>query len=250
MSKNGNAAHGTPLARRKHRRTRSLRRHNGEMPAPVIRLADSSGAERSRKEVAYEGLLNLLLSGELRPNDVIMERQLAQRLKVSRTPLREAMGRLEGEKLITRQNVGFSPLSLSTEDFLNILQVRRVLEGEAARRAAPYISRDELQQIRGKMVAVRHGTPSAGTDPNSLGRQLHLLIAQAASNPVLLSIIEDLGKRTRLFMRVPEHRSEVTDEHLAVIDALLIGDGEAARTAMEQHIDHLRVYILDKLSKI
>jgi DNA-binding GntR family transcriptional regulator len=67
---------------------------------------------------------------------------------------------------------------------------------------------------------------------------------------VLLSIIEDLGKRSRLFMRVPEHRYEVTDEHLAVIDALLIGDGEAARTAMEQHIDHLRVYILDKLSKI
>jgi DNA-binding GntR family transcriptional regulator len=180
-----------------------------------------------------------------------MERQLAQRLKVSRTPLREAMGRLEGEKLITRQNVGFSPLSLSTEDFLNILQVRRVLEGEAARRAASHISRDELQRIREKMVAVRrHGTPPVGTDPNSLGRQLHLLIARAASNPVLLSIVEDLGKRSRLFMRVPEHRSEVTDEHLAVIDALLIRDGEAARTAMEQHIDHLRVYILDKLSKI
>src|ERR1700704_2366529 len=164
MSKNGSAAHGTPLARRKYRRTRSLRRHNGEMPAPVIRPINSSGEERSRKEVAYEGLLNLLLSGELRPNDVIMERQLAQRLKVSRTPLREAMGRLEGEKLITRQNVGFSPLSLSTEDFLNILQVRRVLEGEAARKAASHISREELQRIREQMVAVRDGVPPAGTD--------------------------------------------------------------------------------------
>jgi DNA-binding GntR family transcriptional regulator len=179
-----------------------------------------------------------------------MERQIAERLKVSRTPLREAMRRLEGEKLITRQNVGFSPLSLSTEDFLNILHVRRLLEGEAARRAASRISRDELQRIRQQMVAVRNGAPPAGTDPNSLGRQLHALIAQAASNPVLLSIVEDLGKRTRLFMRVPEHRSQVTDEHLAVIDALLLGDGDAARTAMEQHIDHLRVYILDKLSKL
>jgi len=249
MSKNGNASRGTPAAGRKHHRTRSSTRHDGETLAPAIRPT-SSGEERTRKEVAYEGLLNLLLSGELRPNDVIMERQLAQRLKVSRTPLREAMGRLEGEKLITRQNVGFSPLSLSTEDFLNILQVRRVLEGEAARKAASHISREELQRIREQMVAVRDGVPPAGTDPNSLGRQLHLLIGQAAANPVLLSIIEDLGKRTRLFMRVPEHRSEVTDEHLAVIDALLRGDGDAARTAMEQHIDHLRVYILDKLSKI
>jgi len=66
----------------------------------------------------------------------------------------------------------------------------------------------------------------------------------------LLSIIENLGKRTRLFMRVPERRSQVIDEHLAVIDALLLRDGEAARVAMEQHIDHLRVYILDKLSTL
>jgi DNA-binding GntR family transcriptional regulator len=178
-----------------------------------------------------------------------MERRIAERLQVSRTPLREAIRRLEGEKLITRQNAGTLVVSpMSTEDFLNILHVRRLLEGEAARRAASRISFDELYRIREQMVAIRSGIQPVGTDPNSLGRQLHELIALAASNPVLLSIIEDLGKRTRLFMRVPEHRSQVTDEHLAVIDALLLRDGEAARVAMEQHIDHLRVYILDKLS--
>lgn len=250
MSKNGNATYGTAAAGRKRPRTRSVIPRDGEVPTPAIRRSKRSGEERSRSDVAYEGLLNILLSGQLRPNDVIMERQIAERLKISRTPLREAMRRLEGEKLITRKNVGFSPLSLSTEDFLNILHVRRLLEGEAARRAASRISRDELKRIREQMVAVRHGAPPAGTDPNSLGRQLHALIAQAASNPVLLSIVEDLGKRTRLFMRVPEHRAQVTDEHLAVIDALLLGDGDAARIAMEQHIDHLRVYILDKLSKL
>jgi DNA-binding GntR family transcriptional regulator len=249
MSKNGNRNHGTAVAGRK-RRTRSLTQRDGEVRAPGIDPIGGSGEERSRKDVAYEGLLNILLSGELRPNDLIMERQIAERLKVSRTPLREAMGRLEGEKLITRQNVGFSPLSLSIEDFLNILQVRRLLEGEAARRAASNISRDELQRIRQQIVAVRDGVPQPGTDPNSLGRQLHALIAQAAANPVLSSIVENLGKRTRLFMRVPEHRAEVSDEHLAVIDALLRDDGDAARTAMERHIDNLRVYILEKLSRI
>ena len=250
MSKNGNKTHGTAVAGRRPRRTRPLRPRDAEVPAPGVEPVRTSGEERSRKEVAYEGLLNILLSGELRPNDLIMERQIAERLKVSRTPLREAMGRLEGEKLITRQNVGFSPLSLSTEDFLNTLQVRRLLEGEAARRAASSISRAELQRIRQQIVAVRDGVPQPGTDPNSLGRQLHVLIAQAAANPVLSSIVENLGKRTRLFMRVPEHRAEVSDEHLAVIDALLRGDGDAARITMERHIDNLRVYILEKLSKI
>jgi DNA-binding GntR family transcriptional regulator len=205
--------------------------------------------EPSRSESAYQGLLNILISGELRPNDVIMERRIAERLQVSRTPLREAIRRLEGEKLIIRQSAGTLVVApMSTEDFLNILNVRRLLEGEAARRAASRISRDELLNLREQMVAVRNGTQPLGTDPNHLGRQLHQLIAGAASNPVLLSMIEDLGKRTRLFMRVPERRSQVTDEHLAVIDALLLGDGEGARSAMERHIDHLRGYILDKLS--
>jgi DNA-binding GntR family transcriptional regulator len=207
--------------------------------------------ESSRSEAAYQGLLKILISGELRPNDVIMERRIAERLQVSRTPLREAVRRLEGEKLITRQSAGTLVVSpMSTEDFLNILQVRRILEGEAARRAASRISSDELQKIREQMVAVRNGGQPPGTDPNSLGRQLHELIAQAASNPILSSMIEDLGKRTRLFMRVPEWRSQVTNEHLAIIDSLLLRDSEGARIAMEKHIDHLRVYILDKLSNL
>jgi DNA-binding GntR family transcriptional regulator len=221
------------------------------MAEPDLGAAASNEQEPSRSESAYQGLLKILISGELRPNDVIMERRIAERLQVSRTPLREAIRRLEGEKLITRQSAGTLVVSpMSTEDFLDILHVRRLLEGEAVRRAASRISLSELQRIRQQMVAVRGGKQSAGTDPNSLGRQLHELIAGAASNPVLLSIIESLGKRTRLFMRVPERRSQVIDEHLAVIDALLLRDGEAARAAMEQHIDHLRIYILDKLSTL
>ena len=249
MSRNGSASHATALKARKRRQMDSPKSSNTRTATPDMSRMANNEQEPSRSETAYQGLLKILISGELRPSDVIMERRIAERLQVSRTPLREAIRRLEGEKLITRQNAGTLVVSpMSTEDFLNILHVRRLLEGEAARRAAPRISLDELHKIREQMVAVRSGIQPAGTDPNSLGRQLHELIAQAASNPVLLSIIEDLGKRTRLFMRVPERRSQVTDEHLAVIDALLLRDGEAARVAMEQHIDHLRVYILDKLS--
>jgi len=237
--------------------TRSRKRRNKRPTKTVGAAAINDGhgpraeQEPSRSESAYQGLLAILISGELRPNDVIMERRIAERLQVSRTPLREAIRRLEGEKLITRQNAGTLVVSpMSTEDFLNILHVRRLLEGEAARRAASSISFDELHKIREQMIAIQSGVHTVNTDPNSLGRRLHELIAQAAVNPVLSSFIEDLGKRTRLFMRVPERRSQVTNEHLAVIDALLLRDGEGAKKAMEQHIDHLRVYILDKLSTL
>lgn len=250
MSRNGTASRGTALkASRKRRQLLSAKSGNTGMAAPDVSRNADNEQEPSRSEAAYQGLLKILISGELRPNDVIMERRIAERLQLSRTPLREAIRRLEGEKLITRQSAGTLVVSpMSTEDFLNILNVRRLLEGEAVRRAASRISLDKLHKIREQMVAVRSGIQPAGTDPNSLGRQLHELIAEAAANPVLLSIIENLGKRTRLFMRVPERRSQVIDEHLAVIDALLLRDGEGARTAMEQHIDHLRIYILDKLS--
>lgn len=251
MPRNGSARLSTVLKTRKSRRVHSAKSSPSGIAAPTLSRVTYREQEPSRSEAAYQGLLKILISGELRPNDVIMERRIAEQLQVSRTPLREAIRRLEGEKLITRQNAGTLVVSpMSTADFLNILNVRRLLEGEAVRKAAARISFDELHRIRQQMVAVQRGNQPAGTDPNSLGRQLHELIAEAASNPVLLSIIENLGKRTRLFMRVPERRSQVIDEHLAVIDALLLRDGEAARMAMEQHIDHLRVYILEKLSTL
>lgn len=249
MSRNGSISHATATKSRKRRKLPFTKAAGTGTAVSDRGRTTPREQELSRSEAAYQGLLGILISGELRPNDVIMERRIAERLQVSRTPLREAIRRLEGERLITRQNAGTLVVSpMSTEDFLNILHVRRLLEGEAARRAASSISFDELHRIREQMIAIRGGVQPIDTDPNSLGRRLHELIAQAASNPLLSSFIEDLGKRTRLFMRVPERRSQVTDEHLAVIDALLLRDGERARAAMEQHIDHLRVYILEKLS--
>lgn len=232
---------------RKLGRSASKLRGNRSSSGRISRRDD----ERSLSEVAYDGLLNILISGELRPNDVIMERRIAERLGLSRTPLREAIRRLEGERLIKRQSGGALVVCpMSTEDFLDVLSVRRLLEGEAARQAAAHISGDKLRNLRTSILAIGAGEIPPGVDANTLGRQLHLEIAKAASNPVLSSVIEDLGKRTRLFMRVPERRTQVCEEHLAVIDALLAGDGERARQAMERHIDNLRVYILEKLSRL
>ncbi|MDP9161530.1 MAG: GntR family transcriptional regulator [Acidobacteriota bacterium] len=195
--------------------------------------------------------MELLLSGRLRPNDVVMERRLAATLGLSRTPLREAIRRLEGEKLLHRQDGGTIIVSpMSAEDILNVLHVRRLVEGEAARRAAGRMPVQELVAFRKRIVAAKAETIKADGTPNTLGRELHLRIALASGNPVLESVIVDLGKRTRLFMRIFERRTEVRDEHLAIVEALANGDGEAARAAMERHIDNMRLYILDKLASL
>src|SRR5258708_17508145 len=115
-------------------------------------MPERSAHMRSVGQRAYDRLLGILLSGELRANDVIMERRLAEKLGISRTPLREAIRRLEGEKLLRRQKGGAIVVCpMSIEDFLNILSVRRLLEGEAARKAAGRVSVEELSDFRDRI---------------------------------------------------------------------------------------------------
>src|SRR5258708_7744428 len=119
-------------------------------------MPERSAHMRSLGQRAYDRLLGILLSGELRANDVVMERRLAEKLGTSRTPLREAIRRLEGEKLLERQKGGAIVVSpMSVESFLNILSVRRLLEGEAARRAAERISSEDLLRFREMRSAAR-----------------------------------------------------------------------------------------------
>jgi DNA-binding GntR family transcriptional regulator len=184
---------------------------------------------------------------------VIIERRIAEQLGISRTPLREAIRRLEGEKLLQRQPGGAIVISpMSVEDFLNILSVRRLLEGAAARKAAGSISKQELLGFRKRIAALAREQESGSRVVQDLGPDLHLCIARAAGNQVLASVIEDMGKRTRLFTRrfmpIFQRRTQYCEEHMALIDALLENDGERARSAMERHIDSIRAYVLDKLA--
>ena len=236
------------------RRSRATRTARGDASG-VVDYVGPSPRLSSLVQKAYDGLLAILFSGDLRPKDVIMERQIAKKLGLSRTPLREAIRRLEGEKLLERQKGGAIVVSpISNEDFLHILSVRRLLEGEAARRAAQRISTQYLVAFRDRVIATVEGKDSESLA--ELGRELHLYIARSSGNPVLASVIEDMGKRSRLFIRsyapvsVPQLRKQVCEEHLALIAALLDNDGERAKAAREQHIDNVRAYILDRLAAL
>jgi DNA-binding GntR family transcriptional regulator len=200
-------------------------------------------------------MLAILHSGELRPNDVLMERRIAERLGISHTPLREAIRRLEGEKLLQRQAGGAIVVCpMTVEDFLNILSLRRLLEAEAAERAASSVPEKELLNFRARIMQIAAEEEPDWLAAQELGRELHLCIARSAGNSVLASVIEDMGKRTRLFirffMRITERRSQVCEEHLALINALLEHDGQSARACMERHIDSIRAYVLGKLAAL
>lgn len=203
-------------------------------------------------EMAYQAIMGMLLNGELIPNEVITERQIANKLGISRTPLREATRRLEGERFLERQRSGILVVRpLPVDEFMHILGVRRVLEGEAARLAAGNIPKSDLQSLHDRFSEWRdlppdHPIPSGFAETD---RDLHLIIAASSDNPVLQRLIEDLRKRTAMvrFGRMPIRRAEVCTEHLMIIDALASGDGKAARYAMECHIDRVRAVILERI---
>lgn len=193
----------------------------------------------------------MILSGELSPAEVITERQIALQLGISRTPLREAVRRLEGARLLERQKSGALVVrGLPIEEFINILDVRRVLEGEAARLAAGHVPRSELDRIRERARTVLALPDDAEFAEQPGDENLHTLIATAAANPVLMETIAALRTRTAMFRfgRLPARRRAVILEHLAVVDALDAGDGEAARQAMEHHIEQVRATIIAKLN--
>jgi len=222
----------------------------GEVADPPSSRSGQALNRQSLSEVAYERLLGMLRSRHLKPNDLINGRQLARQLNVSRTPLREAIRRLEGEKMLERQSGGTLVVKpISIEDLLYICQVRRLVEGEAARRAAGRISVPDLVRLRSRYLALKARKNPIQAMQGAASRDLHRWIAEACGNPVLASIIVDLKNRSKLFrLGVPERMAY--DEHLPIIDALIKGNGEEARAAMQRHIDALRTYALDRLGAL
>ena len=128
--------------------------------------------------------------------------------------------------------------------------MRSLLEGEAARLAAGKVSRELLDAARER---IEHLRANGMSDVARQGdRDFHASIAVASGNPVLATAISDLRRRTAMFRlgRLPERIDQVCDEHLTILDALASGDGEAARAAMQTHIDNVRTHLLQRLTAI
>jgi len=156
-----------------------MRSKVGKETPPGKDQAPNARNQQSLSEIAYVRLSDMLRSRKLQPNDLINERYLARELNVSRTPLREAIRRLEGEKILERQSSGTLVVKpISIEDLLYICQVRRLVEGEAARRAAGRISVPDLVRLRQRYVAYKaNKTPLRKAEPEA-SRDLHRWIAR------------------------------------------------------------------------
>lgn len=217
----------------------------------LVESSETNDSTLALSEMAHKAMMGMLMSGELAPNELVTERQIALQLGISRTPLREAVRRLEGERYLERQRSGALVVrALPVEEFMHILNVRRLVEGEAARLAAGRVPLAELEHIKSRIgEALKLPDDAVTPEFAASDRDLHALIAQASGNPVLQQVIDDLKTRTSMFKfgRLPSRRKSVCAEHLEIIEALIAADGPRAQKAMQEHVDQVRLMILARL---
>lgn len=202
----------------------------------------------------YRALIDMISRKELVAGSVLQERKLAEALGVSRTPLREALNRLSGTGLLVRQPSGaLTVRPFDIQDYIEILHVRRLLEGEtAALAAARGVDPEAVRRVREQITSLISNKAPSADDHWAVDDAVHELTAAAAGSRLLAKLIRDLRQRTRMFdvKRLPERFLPGGQEHLAILDALETGDPETARRVMTAHIENVKVSILRDLSRL
>lgn len=197
----------------------------------------SDQKELSQGQEAYRRILEEVRVGHLLPGDRLMEVELAKRLGISRTPIREAIRQLESDGVVAHvPRVGASIRRLDHAEISELYDMRAVLEGTAARFAARAASEVELAEL-----ADIHAAMAAGEgDPYLLNRQFHAALLDAARNRFLMKAVASI--HTTLLILGPStlHEDERADnalrEHAAILAALQARDQDAAEQAMRAHI--------------
>jgi DNA-binding GntR family transcriptional regulator len=203
-----------------------------------VEAAPSSVSERT-----YQDLRARIMDGRLAPGTILSERRLAELIDISRTPLRAALGRLEGEGLVERMaNRSVAIRRFSAEDLLEILVVRRPLEAEAAAFAAGRVDRALLDRLEAEAQGFARDPEPDFERFWDHDDRFHDAVATACGHPMLAALIGDLRGKARMchIARMPRTFRAQSEEHLRVLDALRAGTAERARVAMEAHLDAVR----------
>ncbi len=205
------------------------------------------------REVVFHTLRDAILRGELEPGEHLMEVQLANKLGVSRTPIREAIRQLQTEGLvIMTPRKGAVVAEITREDLTDVLEVRITLEKMAVALACENINQEEIarlkkcQQELENMLGNEKLTEIANKD-----EEFHDIIYEASGNKRLIQILNNLREQLYRY-RIEYIKDEqkwviLVEEHNALIVAIENKDVDEAKKVIRKHIDNQRQTILENL---
>ncbi|WIV12276.1 GntR family transcriptional regulator [Proteiniborus sp. MB09-C3] len=205
------------------------------------------------REIVFESIREAILDGRLKPGERVMEIQLAEKLGVSRTPVREAIRKLELEGLLIMEpRKGAYVADVSLKDVVDVLEVRSSLEGLAASLAAIRASEEEIQLLREKSTQFKECIEKSDVQGMiNKDTEFHEVILQAAKNKKLTSIIESLREQVQRFRVTYFTEYNMTTylvkEHQNVLDAIESRNSEKANEYAQKHIENIEKFIVSRV---
>lgn len=203
------------------------------------------------RDVVFNTLRDAILTGKLVPGERLMENQLADKLGVSRTPVREALRMLELENLVELvPRKGAQVLDMSEKDIVNILEVRSALEGLATSVACKKMSKEDLQQLKNMEVDFEKAVADNDVEHFvDIDEDFHDLIFAATENDKLINIFRNLRIQLYRYRMAQAKNNEtsmstIVAHHRSIIRAIENHDGEEGASIAQGHIKYQTESIL------
>lgn len=208
------------------------------------RPRSSAGRRSARNESPYDRIKHVIMDGTFEPGQVLTEAALSEWCGVSRTPVREALGRLEQDGLVTRNGRGVLVTERTPEEILDIYETRIALEAAAARMAAVHhgvLDRVRMDRLAAAAERVDPSDPRAMADAN---REFHRAIWEATHNRSLIDLLDRLHLHLLRYpvttLTAPGRWEKALAEHRDLLAAITDRDPDRAGRAAEQHFTAAR----------
>lgn len=201
-------------------------------------------------EVVFEYLREAILNGTLKPGERLMEIALAEQMGVSRTPVREAIRKLEKESFVEMiPRKGAYVADLTAKDIIDVLEIRILLEGFASAMAAEHMTEEELSGLDNTLHAFNDAVERQDRQAMiDLDNTFHDLIFDSTRNNKLIDIVKDLHdqfQRFRLtYFSEFDNYLELQKWHQKIYNAIVAHDAEEAKNAAEQHVQQIKESVI------
>lgn len=209
-----------------------------------VKLTIDAGEYLPLREVVFNTLREAILTGKLQPGERLMEIQIAETLGVSRTPVREAIRKLEIEGLaVMIPRKGAEVAKITKKQLRDVLEVRKALEELAVQLACERISKEEIEELeRAHEEVIKMAQEQNLMEIVRADVHFHQVIYHAADNERLLQILYNLRQqmyRYRLeYLKNTANHELIIEEHTAILNAVKALNVEGATEAMRSHIDN------------
>lgn len=205
------------------------------------------------REIVFESMREAIISGVLKPGERLMEIQLADEMGVSRTPVREAIRKLELEGFVVMiPRKGAYVAGVTHKDVADVFEIRAALEGLAAGLAAERATNEEIEEME-RVLLFNEGEPKTLEQIVESDTGFHALVYKASRNDRLVQILANLREQIQRFratsLAVPGRIKNAIEEHRAIVEALANHDVEKAQELAANHIVTAENVMFEALSR-